>query len=50
MGFVGSGPLGSAWWGSASWLVLSKTMFISVPAASTSFLLVLLHFGDTRLG
>lgn len=39
---------GSAWWGHTSRPVLSKTVFISAPAASASFLLVPLHFGDTR--
>lgn len=44
MGFVGGGAPGRTWWGHTSWPVLSKTVFISAPAASASFLPVLLHF------
>lgn len=44
MGFVGSGALGKTWRGHTSWPVLSKTVFISAPAASASFLPVLLDF------
>lgn len=48
MGFVGSEAPGSPWWGHTSWPGPSKTVFISAPAASASFLLVLLCFIDTR--
>lgn len=44
MGFVGGGAPGRTWWGHTSWPALSKTVFISAPAASASFLPVLLHF------
>lgn len=44
MGLVGSGAPGRVWWSHTSWPVLSKTVFISAPAASASFLPVLLHF------
>lgn len=47
MGFVGGGAPERTWWGHTSWPALSKTVFISAPAASASFLPVLLHFRHT---